>query len=136
MTPSQVLKTFKKICVVGLSPDPSRVSHSVSSAMALAGFEITGVNPTAPQVISNWKVYPTLSQVPGTLEIVNVFRQPSAIPALVDELIPLQPKVLWLQEGVYHPEAEEQARQAGIVVVSDTCIWKILARSSHHSDSL
>ncbi len=62
--------------------------------------------------------------MPHPLEIVDVFRAPQHIPQLVEELIPLKPKVLWLQEGVSSPEAEQKARDAGIQVVSNRCILK------------
>ncbi|MGZ3687540.1 MAG: CoA-binding protein, partial [Bdellovibrionota bacterium] len=63
-----------------------------------------------------------LADVPGELEIVDVFRSPEHIPALVAELLPLKPKVLWLQLGVTHPEAERLAERAGIQVISNRCI--------------
>jgi hypothetical protein len=91
--------------------------------MRLFGYEIEGVRPATSQIMGQ-PCYDRLGQIPGQLEIVNVFRKSEAIPALVDELISMRPKVLWLQEGVTHLEAEARARKAGIEVFSNLCILK------------
>jgi predicted CoA-binding protein len=65
-----------------------------------------------------------LSDVPGTIDIVNVFRRSAFVPEIVDEVVRLKLPALWLQEGVVHEEAAEKARQAGIFVVMDRCILK------------
>jgi hypothetical protein len=117
------LTRYRKIAVVGLSPNPSRPSYEVTRYMMEQGYEIVGVRPAQKQILGR-PCYPKIRAVPGRLEIVNVFRAPEFIPKLVDELIPLKPKVLWLQEGVVHPEAEQHARDAGMQVFSDLCILK------------
>lgn len=116
-----ILFRFEKIAVVGLSDSPDRPSYGVTSYMIDHGYQITGVRPGRTEILGRPCVG-HLRDVPGPLEIVDVFRAPEYIPALVDELIPLKPKVLWLQLGITHPEAEEKARRAGIQVVSDRCI--------------
>jgi predicted CoA-binding protein len=95
--------------------------------MQAQGFEIVGVNPSVSETILGCPVYARLADVPGPLEVINVFRNSSVVASLIDELLPLRPKVIWLQEGVFDPSAENRARAAGIQVVSDTCIWKIWA---------
>jgi uncharacterized protein len=70
------------------------------------------------------KVYRSLSEIPDKIDIVDVFRRPDAVPAIVDEVIALKLPVLWLQETVVHEEAAEKARKAGIKVVMDLCILK------------
>ena len=117
----EVLTRYKKIAVVGLSPDESRPSFGVSQYMMKHGYEITGVRPAQKEIMGR-PCYASLKDVPAPLEIVDVFRASDAIPAVVDECIPLKPKVLWLQLGITHPEAEEKARKAGIIVISDKCI--------------
>jgi len=129
-SPEQIhdlLTRYRKIAVVGLSPTPARPSYDVTQYMIDQGYEIVGVRPAQKQILGR-PCFNRIAQVPGPLEIVNVFRAPEHIPGLVDELIPLKPKVLWLQEGVVHSEAEKRAREAGMIVVSDLCILKEHAR--------
>ena len=118
-----VLTKYKKIAVVGISPQPHRASHGVSRYLIEQGYDVVGVRPGADTILGR-PCYASLSEVPGPLEIVDVFRASDAIPELVDELIALKPKVLWLQEGVTHDVAETKVREAGITVVSDLCILK------------
>jgi predicted CoA-binding protein len=123
----KILQTFKKVTVVGISSNSERPSFDVSRFLMDHGYEIDGVNPKDSEVHGR-PVYLQLKDVPHSLEIVDVFRAPEHVPALVDELIPLKPKVIWLQEGVTHPEAEAKARKAGIQVVADLCIKKEIKR--------
>lgn len=123
----EVLTKYKNIVVVGISPRPERASYHVSEYMIDQGYDVVGVRPGAEKVLGR-SCYESVKDVPGSLEIVDVFRASENIPELVDELIPLNPKVIWLQEGVTHPEAEAKARRAGITVVSDRCILKEHAR--------
>jgi imidazoleglycerol phosphate synthase glutamine amidotransferase subunit HisH len=60
--------------------------------------------------------------VPGPIEIVDIFREPSAVPAIVDEAIAAGAKVIWMQLGVIHEEAAEKARRAGLEVIMDRCV--------------
>ncbi|MBK7843936.1 MAG: CoA-binding protein [Bdellovibrionales bacterium] len=119
----EVLEKYKKVTVVGISSKPSRASYGVTEYLLNQGFEVDGVNPVEKSILG-CSIYASLKQVPHKLEIVDVFRAPEHVLELVNELIPLRPQVLWLQEGVTHLEAEERARQAGIVVISDKCILK------------
>ncbi len=119
----EVLEKYKKVTVVGISSKPTRASYGVAEYLLNQGFEVDGVNPIEKSILG-CSVYSSLNQVPHNLEIVDVFRAPEHVLELVNELIPLRPQVLWLQEGVTHLEAEEKARQAGILVISDKCILK------------
>lgn len=123
----EVLTQYRKIAVVGLSPKPNRPSHGVTAYMMRQGYEIVGVRPAQKEILGR-PCYDSLEAVPGELEIVDVFRAPEHVPEVVDQAIARGAKVLWLQEGVTHPEAEEKARKAGLVVVSDRCILKDHAR--------
>jgi uncharacterized protein len=120
---TDILKGSKTIAVVGLSDDPSRPSHGVSEYMQSHGYRIIPVHPTAETVLGE-KVYRNLSEIPDKIDIVDVFRRPDAVPAIVDEVIALKLPVLWLQETVVHEEAAQKARKAGIKVVMDLCILK------------
>jgi len=120
---TDILKGSKTIAVVGLSDDPFRPSHGVSEYMQNHGYRIIPVHPTAETVLGE-KVYRSLSEIPDKIDIVDVFRRPDAVPAIVDEVIALKVPVLWLQETVVHEEAAEKARKAGVKVVMDLCILK------------
>jgi uncharacterized protein len=118
-----ILSRYRKIAVVGLSPNESRPSHGVTEYMIHQGYEITGVRPGVDEILVR-PCYRALRDLPEPPEIVNVFRSPEHVPAIVDEAIAAGAKVLWLQEGVAHPDAERRAREAGLEVISDRCILK------------
>lgn len=120
---TELLRQAKTIAVVGLSDSPMRISHDVSAYMQRQGYRIIPVNPTIASALGE-KSYASLSDVPGKIDIVNVFRRSIFVPAIVDEAIRLKLSALWLQEGVIHEEAAEKARLAGIFVVMDRCILK------------
>ena len=120
---SELLKNAKTIAVVGLSDNPARTSYRVSAYMQSQGYRIIPVNPAISEALGE-KAYPTLSEVPEKIDIVNVFRRPEHVPEVVDEAIRLGVPAIWMQEGVVHEEAAEKARQAGIFVVMNRCILK------------
>jgi len=111
----------KTIAVVGLSDDPVKPSHYVSAYMQSAGKQILPVNPSIATVLGETS-YPSLRDLPEKPELVNVFRLPRAIPAIVDEMIELGLTNLWVQQGIVHAEAAAKAEAAGIRVVMDRCI--------------
>ena len=120
---SELLKNAKTIAVVGLSNNPARTSNGVSAYMQSQGYRIVPVNPAISEALGE-KAYPTLSEVPEKVDIVNVFRRSEYVPEVVDEAIRLGVPAIWMQEGVAHEEAAEKARQAGIFVVMNRCILK------------
>jgi len=119
----ELLKSAKTIAVVGLSDNPARTSYRVSAYMQSQGYRIIPVNPAISEALGE-KAYPTLSEVPEKVDIVNVFRRSEYVPEVVDEAIRLGVPAIWMQEGVVHEEAAEKARQAGIFVVMNRCILK------------
>ena len=123
MTLQEILETYKKIAVVGLSNNTWRASYGVSRFMQTVGYEIIPVNPNEEEVLGQ-RSYPSLDDVPGPIEIVNVFRRSEHVPEVVDAAIRRGAKVIWMQEGVIHEEAAQRARAAGIEVVMDRCILK------------
>lgn len=118
-----ILKQYKTVAVVGLSPKPDRASHGVASYLQEAGYRIVPVRPGGGEILGE-EVYGSLQDIPFPVEIVDVFRKSEAVAAITDEAIEIGAKVLWLQEGVSDPVAEEKAQQAGMSVVSDRCILK------------
>src|SRR5207302_148046 len=110
-TPSEIaniLHASKVIAVVGLSPKPDRPSHGVSAYMQAQGYKIIPVNPGHAEILGE-KAYKSLSEVPGPVDIVNIFRLPAAVPEIVDEAIAKKAKVVWMQEGIVHNAAAEKA---------------------------
>ena len=119
----KLLKSARNIAVVGLSSSPLRPSYGVSAYMQSHGYHIIPVNPNIKGALGE-KGYGRLSDVPGPIDIVNVFRRSEKVPEIVKEAIRLKVPAIWMQEGVMHEEAAEEARQAGIMVVMDRCILK------------
>jgi len=112
---------MKTIAVVGLSDDPVKPSHYVSAYMQAKGYKIFPVNPAVVEVLGETS-YGSLSELPVKPDVVNVFRLPKAIPAIVDEMLALGLKNLWVQQGIVNLEAAERAEAGGIRVVMDRCI--------------
>jgi|SRR5271170_6236109 len=111
----------RTIAVIGLSEDSAKPSHYVSAYMQQRGYKLYPVNPSIPQVLGE-KSYASLSDLPIKPDIVNVFRLPKFIPAIVDEMIQLGLPNLWVQQGIVNREAAARAEAAGIHVVMDRCI--------------
>jgi len=111
----------RTIAVVGLSDIPAKPSYYVSEYMQRHGYKIYPVNPSLQTVLGE-KCYGSLSDLPVKPDVVNVFRLPNAIPAIVDEMLTLGLKNLWVQQGIVNQEAAEKAEQGGIHVVMDRCI--------------
>ncbi len=124
---AQVLRSAKTIAVVGLSSNPLRASNGVSRFLQRQGFRIIPVNPNEREVLGE-RAYPSVKDVPDEIDIVNVFRRPSGVPEVVDDVLQKRARCLWMQEGVINEAAARRAEAAGIPVVMDRCILKELAR--------
>jgi predicted CoA-binding protein len=111
----------RTIAVIGLSEDPSKPSHYVSAYMQQHGYKLYPINPSIPEVLGE-RSYASLSDLPIKPDIVDVFRLPKFIPAIVDEMIQLHLPNLWVQQGIINLEAANRAEAAGIHVVMDRCI--------------
>ncbi|HUE82809.1 MAG TPA: CoA-binding protein [Pyrinomonadaceae bacterium] len=118
-----ILDQCRVIAVVGLSSDPSRPSHGVASYMRRHGYNVIPVNPNEKEVFGE-QAYPSLSEVPERVDLVNIFRRPSEAGRAVDEAIAVGVRAVWLQEGVIDQAAAERARDAGLLVVMDRCWLK------------
>ncbi len=117
------------IAVTGLSADESKPSHYVSAYMQQHGYRILPVNPALTSVLGETS-YPSLTALPVKPDIVNVFRLPSFIPAIIEEMITLSLKNLWVQQGIVNLPAATRAEAAGIHVVMDHCIMVEHRRAS------
>ena len=111
----------RTIAVVGLSDDPLKPSHYVSKYMQTAGCRILPVNPGVTTVLGE-RSYASLADLPQKPDLVNVFRLPRAIPAIVEEMIALGFTQLWVQQGIVNEAAAAHAEAHGIAVVMDRCL--------------
>lgn len=119
----ETLRTIKTIAVVGFSPKPNRPSYNVARALQDFGYRIIPVRPNLAEGLGQ-RAYAQLTALPEVPDLVDVFRAPDAVDAIVDDCIAMGVKRLWLQETVVNEPAAERARAAGILVVMDRCIFK------------
>ena len=117
----EMLETTDTIASVGLSSNPEKESHWVVTYLKRQGYKIIPVNPNASEIMGE-KAYPSLSEIPVKVEIVQIFRKPEDVPPVVDEAIKIGAKVVWMQEGIVNEEAGQKALDAGLFVVMDTCM--------------
>lgn len=118
-----MLRTVKTIAVVGFSPKPERASYNVARALQNFGYKVIPVRPKLTEGLGE-TAYASLRDLPVPPDLVDVFRAPDAVDAIVDDCIAIGAKRLWLQEGVINEAAAARAQAAGIAVVMDRCIWK------------
>jgi uncharacterized protein len=126
---AQLLRSTRIIAVVGLSADPTRPSHGVARSLQRFGYRVIPVTPSAEAVLGETAV-PDLAHLPEVLgpgervDIVDVFRRPEHVAAIVDDCVRLKLPALWLQDGVIDEAAAERARATGIFTVMDRCIYR------------
>ena len=126
-TIKRILDECRTIAVVGLSSKSTRPSHGVAAYMQRAGYRVTPVNPNENEVLGE-KSYASLAEVPGRIDLVDVFRRSEEAGAAVDEAIAIGARAVWLQEGVIDHAAAQRALDAGLLVVMDRCWLKEYAR--------
>ena len=119
----EILKTSKTIAVVGISSNPSRISRNIALYLLRNGYNVVGVNPNmnfnnADGIV----VYNSLKEIPHKIDIVNVFRKSEDIPFIMDDVIEIMPKTLWLQLGIRNDDAVEKVLNKGVNVIQDSCI--------------
>lgn len=118
-----MLREARTVAVVGLSPNPTRPSHGVARYLQRAGYRIVPINPGHATILGE-RSYPTLAAAArdSVIDVVDVFRRSEYAGGVVDEAIPLQPKLIWLQQGVLDEAAAARAAAAGIPCVMDRCL--------------
>jgi len=117
----RVLRLGKRVAIVGLSGNAARPSHFVAIYLRSRGYEVIPVNPREKTILGV-ESYPSLTAIPGGVDIVDIFRDPAAVPAIVEEAIAIGAKAVWMQLGVVQQKAAERARAAGLAVVMDRCM--------------
>ncbi|HEV2643157.1 MAG TPA: CoA-binding protein [Candidatus Elarobacter sp.] len=119
-----LLERTHRIAVLGIKTDPSQPAYYVPDYARRAGYEIVPVPVYYPDVteIMGLPVYRKLTDIPGAIDMVNVFRRPKDIDAHVDEILATRPKSVWFQLGIRNDTAAEACARAGIDVVQDHCL--------------
>jgi predicted CoA-binding protein len=132
-TPAQIktlLENTHRIAVLGIKPDPDQPAYYVPDHAEHAGYEIVPVPVYYPDLteMMGKKVYRKIADIPGEIDMVNVFRRPKDIPPHVDDIIAKKPKSVWFQLGIRNDAAAEKLARAGIDVVQDHCLLVELRR--------
>lgn len=125
----RILNECKTIAIVGLSSNPLRPSYGVARYMMRHGYRIIPVNPNETEILGE-KAYSRLADVPGKIDLVDIFRRSEEAGEHVDEAIGLGASAVWLQEGVIDESAARRALDAGLMVAMDRCILKEHMRRS------
>lgn len=119
-----ILASVRTIAVVGISANPDRPSHFVAAFLADQGYRVIGVSPgLAGQQMFGETVRATIADLPDGVDMIDIFRRPEDVPAVVDEALARFPDLpaIWMQIGVAHPGATATARAAGVIVVENRC---------------
>jgi predicted CoA-binding protein len=119
----EILDKYHIIAIIGLSPDEGRASNRVGAYLKKQGYKIIPVNPTE-KVILEEVSYPNLTAVPDKVDVVDIFRRSEQVLPIVEEAIKIGAKVIWMQEGINNEEAAKIARDAGLKVVVNKCMYK------------
>jgi len=126
----RLLETCRRIAVLGIKEGHHRPAFFVPEYAKRAGYEVVPVPvyyPEATEMLGE-PVYRSLSEIPGDVDMVNVFRRPQDIPQHVDDIIGKMPKSVWFQSGITNDEAAERLAREGIDVVQDRCLLIELRR--------
>ncbi len=116
-----ILETARTIATVGFSTNPQRPGYYVPEYMMLKGYRVIPVNPLVQEVLGQ-KAYPDLLAVPDKVDVVQIFRPPAEVPAIVEQAIKIGAKVVWMQIGATNRDAAAIAQAAGLSVVMDKCM--------------
>jgi predicted CoA-binding protein len=120
----QILECTRRIALVGASANPARPSHDVMRFLLSVGFEVVPVNPgLAGQRLLGQAVVAALADIDGDIDMIDIFRSPEYVPAIVDAALAQFPdlQTIWMQIGVVHEGAAETGRARGVQVVMDRC---------------
>jgi predicted CoA-binding protein len=117
-----IMRATRTVAIMGASPNPSRASNFVATyLLAESDYDVWFVNPSVTEILGR-PVYPSLAELPGPPDLVDVFRHPADLPAVADEAIEAGASTLWLQLGLSDQAVAERASGAGLGVVMDRCL--------------
>ncbi|MDT8366446.1 MAG: CoA-binding protein [bacterium] len=119
----KIIRTYRTIAVIGLSPEPKNPGNGIAAFLKTVGFNIIPVSPHTDEILGE-RAYPALKDIPLPVDIVQVFQPWDTIGQTAKDAIDIGTKVLWLQEGIVSNEAEEICVDAGMDVVMDHCLLK------------
>ena len=116
---------LKNIAVVGVSKNEEKPSHQVPKYLVEHGYNVIPVNPTLSEVLER-KAYPTIADIPEKIDIVDVFRKPEDVSAVIEDVLKKKDriKVFWMQLGIYNEDAGRKAKENGIDVVYNRCMME------------
>jgi len=118
----RILREAKTVAIVGASPNPARSSYFVSTYLSQSSdYELYFVNPNATEILGR-PVYKSLADLPVVPDIVDVFRKGSDIPSVIDDVVAIGAKTIWVQLGIWNQDAAEYGESKGLTVVMDRCI--------------
>jgi len=117
----RLLTDATTIAVVGASSNPDKASHGIMQKLQSVGYRVIPVNPRETEILGE-RSYPSLTDVPVHIDIVDVFRRAEDTPAIADEAVKIGAKALWLQTGIVNEDAAARAVAGGLAVVIDECI--------------
>ena len=120
-TIQSIINRAKTVAIVGLSPNELRASYFVGYYLRRHGFQVIPVNPREESILGV-RSYPSLSEVPDAIDVIDVFRAPDAVPAIAEEAVAAGAGALWLQYGVISPQGAQIAVDGGLDVVMDRCL--------------
>ncbi len=115
-----ILCTPRRVAVVGCSPDPARDSHRIAQLLSAVGHEVIPVNPRCESILGR-RCFASVGDIPGGIDMVDIFRRADEAAATVDEAIAVGARIVWLQLGVIAEAAAARAQRAGLTVVMDRC---------------
>ena len=124
---AELLRAARRIVVVGLSPKPDRDSHRVAAYLQKRDYEIVPVYPREDEILGQ-NVYRRVQDVPGPIDIVDVFRRSEHLPRVIDDVLTSPARALWLQIGCIDEDGALRARDRGLAVVMDRCLMVDHAR--------
>ena len=117
----RLLTDASTIAMVGASSKPDKDSYGIMQKLQRAGYKVIPVNPRETEILGE-RAFPSLLDIPGPVDIVDVFRRPEDTPAIADDAVKIGAKALWLQTGIVNEDAASRASSGGLIVVMDACI--------------
>jgi uncharacterized protein len=118
----RILRNAKSIAIVGASPNAARASYFVGTYLLQSSdYRVYFVNPMADEILGH-KAYPDLASLPEVPDIVDVFRKGSDIPSVIDDVVAIGGKTIWVQLGIWNQDAAIYGESKGLTVVMDRCI--------------
>jgi len=117
----ELLVNTKTIAMVGASANPERTSYGIMKKLQSVGYKVIPVNPNETEILGS-TCYASLSDIPGNIDMVNVFRRAETTEPIAHEAVKIKAKSLWLQLGIVNEETAIMAKQGGLIMVMDSCI--------------